>query len=76
MGGVTQKAVRLGIAAISLSFVALLGPDAQAGEDVPAAGTFRIGIMGDLIDSDMTLILEAIDDSMAEIGVRAQPVAA
>jgi hypothetical protein len=41
MGGVTQKAVRLGLAAISLSFVALLGPDAQAGEDVPAAGTFR-----------------------------------
>jgi len=41
-----------------------------------AAGTFRIGIMGDLIDSDMTLILEAIDDSMAEIGVRAQAAAA
>lgn len=34
-----------------------------------AAGTFRIGVMGDLIESDMTLILEAIDESLAEIGV-------
>lgn len=34
-----------------------------------AAGTFRIGLMGDLIESDITLILEAIDQSLAEIGV-------
>lgn len=35
-----------------------------------AAGTFRIGCMGDLVESDMALILEAIDESLAEIGVR------
>jgi 2-aminoethylphosphonate-pyruvate transaminase len=34
-----------------------------------AAGTFRIGVMGDLVESDITLILEAIDESLAEIGV-------
>lgn len=34
-----------------------------------AAGTFRIGVMGDLVESDITLILEAIDASLAEIGV-------
>lgn len=36
-----------------------------------AAGTFRIGVMGDLVESDITLVLEAIDDSLAEIGVTA-----
>jgi 2-aminoethylphosphonate-pyruvate transaminase len=36
-----------------------------------AAGTFRIGVMGDLVESDMTLILEAIEESLAEIGVGA-----
>jgi 2-aminoethylphosphonate-pyruvate transaminase len=36
-----------------------------------AAGTFRIGVMGDLVESDMSLILEAIDESLAEIGVSA-----
>lgn len=41
-----------------------------------AAGTFRIGVMGDLVESDMTLILEAIDESLAEIGVtRSTPAA-
>lgn len=34
-----------------------------------SAGTFRIGCMGDLEDSDMTVILQAIDDALAEIGV-------
>lgn len=34
-----------------------------------AAGTFRIGIMGDLVDSDMNVILQAIDEALAEIGV-------
>jgi 2-aminoethylphosphonate-pyruvate transaminase len=34
-----------------------------------AAGTFRIGVMGDLVESDITLVLEAIDASLAEIGV-------
>lgn len=34
-----------------------------------AAGTFRIGVMGDLVESDITLVLEAIDDSLAELGV-------
>jgi 2-aminoethylphosphonate-pyruvate transaminase len=34
-----------------------------------AAGTFRIGCMGDLVESDMTTILQAIDESLAEIGV-------
>lgn len=34
-----------------------------------SAHTFRIGTMGDLTESDMTLILNAVMDSMAEIGV-------
>lgn len=34
-----------------------------------AGGTFRIGVMGDLVESDFTLVLGAIDDSLAEIGV-------
>ena len=32
-------------------------------------GTFRIGIMGDLLESDIDLILQALDESLAEIGV-------
>ncbi|RAI00096.1 2-aminoethylphosphonate--pyruvate transaminase [Acuticoccus sediminis] len=38
-----------------------------------AAGTFRIGVMGDLDESDMTLVLAAIDESLAEIGVATEP---
>ncbi|ORE96199.1 2-aminoethylphosphonate--pyruvate transaminase [Stappia sp. 22II-S9-Z10] len=38
-----------------------------------AAGTFRIGCMGDLGESDMTLVLAAIDESLAEIGVATEP---
>jgi 2-aminoethylphosphonate-pyruvate transaminase len=34
-----------------------------------AAGTFRIGVMGDLQDEDMTIILQAIDEALTEIGV-------
>jgi len=34
-----------------------------------AAGTFRIGVMGDLHDDDMTFILQAIDEALTEIGV-------
>lgn len=34
-----------------------------------AAGTFRIGCMGDLNEEDISVILEAIEESMAEIGV-------
>jgi 2-aminoethylphosphonate-pyruvate transaminase len=34
-----------------------------------AAGTFRIGCMGDLVESDMSVILETIDDALAELGV-------
>jgi 2-aminoethylphosphonate-pyruvate transaminase len=34
-----------------------------------AAGTFRIGCMGDLTEDDMTHILTMIDESLAEIGV-------
>jgi 2-aminoethylphosphonate-pyruvate transaminase len=34
-----------------------------------AAGTFRIGCMGDLTDADMTVILQAIDAALTEIGV-------
>ncbi|CAH1654641.1 MULTISPECIES: 2-aminoethylphosphonate--pyruvate transaminase [unclassified Chelatococcus] len=34
-----------------------------------AAGTFRIGVMGDIVESDISLILNAIDESFAEIGV-------
>jgi 2-aminoethylphosphonate-pyruvate transaminase len=35
-----------------------------------AANTFRIGCMGDLIESDMSFILETIDEALAEIGVK------
>ncbi|WP_210485645.1 2-aminoethylphosphonate--pyruvate transaminase [Microvirga antarctica] len=35
-----------------------------------AAGTFRIGIMGDINETDISFILETIDESLAEIGVR------
>ena len=38
-----------------------------------AAGTFRLGVMGDLDESDMTVILQAIDESLAEIGVAMEP---
>lgn len=34
-----------------------------------SAGTFRIGTMGDLTEGDITLILNAVLESMAEIGV-------
>lgn len=34
-----------------------------------SAGTFRIGVMGDLVESDMFVILDAIDKAMAAIGV-------
>ncbi len=34
-----------------------------------AAHTFRIGVIGDLVESDMSLILAAIDGSLAELGV-------
>lgn len=34
-----------------------------------SAGTFRIGTMGDLADSDISLIIDAVVGSMAEIGV-------
>ena len=34
-----------------------------------ATGTFRIGIMGDLVESDMDVILAAMDEALAEIGV-------
>ncbi len=34
-----------------------------------AAGTFRIGVMGDLVESDMEVILNAIDEAFAELGV-------
>lgn len=34
-----------------------------------SAHTFRIGTMGDLTEADMTLILNAVMDSMTEIGV-------
>ena len=34
-----------------------------------ATGTFRIGVMGDLVESDMDVILAAIDEALAEIGV-------
>ena len=34
-----------------------------------ATGTFRIGIMGDLVESDMDVILDAMDEALAEIGV-------
>ena len=34
-----------------------------------ATGTFRIGVMGDLVESDMDVILAAMDAALAEIGV-------
>ena len=34
-----------------------------------ATGTFRIGVMGDLVESDMEVILAAMDEALAEIGV-------
>ena len=34
-----------------------------------ATGTFRIGVMGDLVESDMDVILGAMDEALAEIGV-------
>ena len=34
-----------------------------------ATGTFRIGVMGDLVESDMDVILDAMDEALAEIGV-------
>ncbi len=34
-----------------------------------AAGTFRIGCMGDIVESDITFVLETIDEALAEIGV-------
>ena len=40
-----------------------------------ATGTFRIGVMGDLVESDMDVILDAMDEALAEIGVdMARPV--
>ncbi len=44
-----------------------------------ATGTFRIGLMGDLVESDIDLILEMMDEALVEIGVdmtRAPAVAA
>lgn len=35
-----------------------------------AAGTFRIGVMGDLVESDMDVVLAAMDEALEEIGVR------
>ena len=40
-----------------------------------AAGTFRIGCMGDLLEQDISIILEAIDDAMAENNVSVNPPA-
>ena len=34
-----------------------------------ATGTFRIGVMGDLVESDMDVVLAAMDEALAEIGV-------
>lgn len=34
-----------------------------------AVGTFRIGVMGDLVETDMKVILAAIDDALTEIGL-------
>ncbi len=34
-----------------------------------AAGTFRIGVMGDLVESDVDVVLAAMDEALAEIGV-------
>ena len=38
-----------------------------------ATGTFRIGVMGDLVESDMDVILAAMDEALAEIGVAPPP---
>ena len=40
-----------------------------------ATGTFRIGVMGDLVESDMDVILAAMDEALAEIGVDLSRVA-
>ncbi len=34
-----------------------------------ATGTFRIGIIGDLVESDIDLVLHTMDEALAEIGV-------
>ena len=34
-----------------------------------SANTFRIGVMGDLTDGDISMIIDAVVDSMAELGV-------
>ena len=41
-----------------------------------ATGTFRIGVMGDLVESDMEVILAAMDEALAEIGVDTARLAA
>ena len=41
-----------------------------------ATGTFRIGVMGDLVESDMDAILAAMDESLAELGVDTSRLAA
>ncbi|MCY4454341.1 MAG: 2-aminoethylphosphonate--pyruvate transaminase [Immundisolibacterales bacterium] len=38
-----------------------------------ATGTFRIGVMGDLVESDMDVVLAAMDEALAEIGVAKSP---
>jgi 2-aminoethylphosphonate-pyruvate transaminase len=35
-----------------------------------AANTFRVGCMGDLVESDMSFVLGTIDEALAEIGVK------
>lgn len=41
-----------------------------------ATGTFRIGVMGDLVESDVEVILGAMDEALAEIGVDTARLAA
>ena len=41
-----------------------------------ATGTFRIGVMGDLVESDMDVILAAMDEALTEIGVDTARLAA
>lgn len=41
-----------------------------------AAGTFRIGVMGDITDVDISFILGAIDEALTEIGVETAASAA
>ena len=41
-----------------------------------ATGTFRVGVMGDLVESDMDVVLAAMDEALAEIGVDAPRLAA